>query len=285
MKKLFLRGGLGNQLFQFSFMHHNSFPPGERFEIWMVDQKRQDRPFILSPVLPHCEHVLNASISNPDNQNESLWGNVVKFFEVQGKLLTESKEHLYEIFDTSQYDGVFSFFETSRYVDESWGIFGPELLRSLATIENFNPLVITGDYISIHFRRGDFISHNPFGLLGKGYYVEALSRIPPADRAKLPTFGFTDDVENVKDLAAELGVDQLFGPESSTAWQALKSLSEAKYVIAANSTLSWWAAYIASRSGRTTYIPRPWFPNREERIVDCLEFSGANVVQSTFENH
>jgi len=283
LKKLFLRGGLGNQLFQFSFMHHNSFSPEERFEIWMVDQKRQDRPFILSPVLPHCEHALNASISNPSNQNENLWGNVVTFFEVQGKLLIESKEHLYEKFDTSQYDGVFSFFETSRYVDESWANFGPELLHSLATIENFSPLVANGEYIAIHFRRGDFISHNPFGLLGKDYYVEALNRIPSADRAALPIFGFTDDVENIKDLASELGVTQLFGPESSTAWQALKSLSEAKYIIAANSTLSWWAAYIASRSGRTTYIPRPWFPNWDESIVDCLEFSGANIVPSAFE--
>jgi len=265
-------------------MHHKSFSPEERFEIWMVDQKRQDRPFILSPALPHCEHVLNASISNPSNLNESLRGNVVTFFEVQGKLLSEAKEHLYENFDTSQYDGVFGFFENSRYVDESWVSFGPELLRSLATIDPFGPLAEGGEYIALHFRRGDFVSQNPFGLLGKDYYVEALNRIPSADRAALPIFGFTDDVENVKDLATELGVAQLFGPESSTAWQALKSLSEGKYVIAANSTLSWWAAYIASQSGRTTYIPRPWFPNWDENIVDCLEFSGANIVTAAFEN-
>jgi hypothetical protein len=285
VKKLFLRGGLGNQLFQLAFIHRNSFELEEKFELWMVDLQRPDLNFVLNPVVGHCKHIVELSTENALILSDFQGPNVVPYHQVQGNLLVESVEHLYEEFDTSLYDGIFGHFENSRYVDEAWARFGEELVQGLESIQGLDSLPPDGEYIALHFRRGDFSQFHPTGLLDKGYYEEALNKIPAEDRKRLPIFGFTDDLERVQVLASELGVMQLFGRETSTAWQALKAISEAKHVVAANSTLSWWAAYIATRAGRQSYIPRPWFPDWHESIANCLEFQGTNIVQSVFEIH
>jgi hypothetical protein len=284
MKKLFLRGGLGNQLFQLAFIHRESFKIEEKFEIYMVDVQRPDLNFVLNPVISYCQHIVELSTENALLLSSFQGPNVVPYQQVHGNLLVESVKHLYEEFDTSHHDGIFGHFENSQYVDEAWTRFGNELRLGLEEIDGIDTLPPDGEYIALHFRRGDFSHFHPTGLLDKGYYEEALSKIPEEDRRRLPIFGFTDDLDRVQVLASELGVVKLFGRESSTAWQALKGISEAKHVVAANSTLSWWAAYIATRAGRKAYIPRPWFPDWDENIIDCLEFSGANIVAAAFEN-
>lgn len=283
MKKLFLRGGLGNQLFQFAFIHQSCFEPGEKFELWVVDQQRPDRSFALNPILDQCQHIVAMNDEEVLMLSNFQGPNVTTFEGVQGTLLVASKEHFYEEFDTSRYDGIFGHFENSKYVDQAWPRFGSEFLQGLEKIDGLSELPEKGEYIALHFRRGDYSYFHPTGLLDRGYYEGALSNIPMSDRETLPIFGFTDELESVQALAADLGVVRLFGPESSTAWQALKAISEAKHVIAANSTLSWWAAYIATRQGRNAYIPRPWFPNWDQSIANCLEFSGVDIVESAFE--
>ena len=52
--------------------------------------------------------------------------------------------------------------------------------------------------------------------------------------------------------------------------------------LTANSTLSWWGAYIASKSGAQVFMPNPWFKNLHDWPGDAYYFPKAQLVQSRF---
>lgn len=123
--------------------------------------------------------------------------------------------------------------------------------------------------VAIHVRRTDYISPvHPFGhpelgeALPDRYYWDALSHLPEG----LMLAVFSDD----PDYAAEM-----FGPYG--AWIArgnsascdLHLMSLCRYMVIANSSMSWWAAWLNSRADKIVIAPkyhlgwwkRHWFPD------------------------
>lgn len=102
--------------------------------------------------------------------------------------------------------------------------------------------------IGIHVRRTDYV-HLKWEL-PLSYYTDALRKL----KSNLDIVCFTDDKEwcsnNLSDceiITDGSDVDQLFG------------LSACQFIIMANSSYSWWAAYLSR--AKKIYYPKPWFKN------------------------
>jgi hypothetical protein len=101
---------------------------------------------------------------------------------------------------------------------------------------------------SLHVRKGDYLAHNGFFLdLGVEYYAEAMSR------TQGPYLVFSDDIDWCR---ANLPGDCLF-VEHNRDYEDLFLMAACDEHIMANSTFSWWGAWLGR--GRAM-MPRQWGP-------------------------
>ena len=135
--------------------------------------------------------------------------------------------------------------------------------------------------VSIHVRRGDYIS-NPYtnsyhGTCDLKYYQLAIEII--AQRVTDPYFFvFSDDIEWTKehlviDYPSQY-VDQNNGDKS---YEDLRLMSTCKHNIIANSSFSWWGAWLNSYPDKIVVAPEKWFNNSENNTKDLLPPSWIKV--------
>ena len=117
--------------------------------------------------------------------------------------------------------------------------------------------------VSLHVRRGDYVS-NPeyrqmFGTCDLDYYKKAVALI--STKVSDPHFFvFSDDPgwvkENIKVNAPTTFVIHNQGTES---YRDMQLMSLCKHNIIANSTFSWWGAWLNANPGRIVITPEKWF--------------------------
>ena len=120
--------------------------------------------------------------------------------------------------------------------------------------------------VFIHVRRGDYINfQHVHGVLPMSYYQEAIQHVEASvPGAKI--FIFSDDQEwckkNFKYPVVE-GTDK---------YDDLKLMASCKHAIIANSSFSWWGAWLGDThpSGRVVIAPKKWF------VTD--EVDGSDIV-------
>lgn len=128
--------------------------------------------------------------------------------------------------------------------------------------------------VAVHIRRGDYtISPDSiafFGLLHADYYMAAKSALEA--RIDAPTyFLFSDDVDVAKaELAGWQGLRPVTG---FTAYEDMFLMSGCKHFIIANSTFSWWAAWLGAAPDKLVVGPRQWFGPAYPHPVDPTDRS------------
>lgn len=116
-----------------------------------------------------------------------------------------------------------------------------QLIRDMFTFK----AVDVYDFIAVHVRRGDY-DNRYYTILGRDYYDKALSLLPD-----LPVILFSDDMEEAANIVDGRGY------HSPNPWVDLAMMTRAKYHVIANSTFSWWGAWL---SGADKIIaPAQWF--------------------------
>ena len=121
------------------------------------------------------------------------------------------------------------------------------------------------DAIAMHVRLGDYF-HNKttrdhHGLLSPSYYVEALRRLRGAGYGGQVVV-FTDSPEVfAEEYRLALEGDVILA-DTTGAWETMSAMASYRAIVIANSSLSWWSAFIATQAqGGDTMIvrPQPWF--------------------------
>ena len=108
--------------------------------------------------------------------------------------------------------------------------------------------------VSLHVRRGDYLDCK--WALGDEYYRNAVRRMQGF--VKNPKwFVFSDDIEWCRTVYGEIGDVEFVEGDVEHPWKDLVKMSRCQHHIIANSTFSWWAAYLSDKGGLTIY-PDPW---------------------------
>lgn len=128
--------------------------------------------------------------------------------------------------------------------------------------------------VSLHVRRGDYVSNvetnAEHGLCSIGYYRTAVRYI--ADRFDTPTFFvFSDDI-NWAQSNLELDypchyIDHNRGAES---YNDMRLMSLCHHHIIANSSFSWWGAWLNSSDDKLVIAPKRWFARQNNNTKDLI---------------
>jgi hypothetical protein len=290
--KIFVKGGLGNQLFQFSFAHSLN----QKIEVYLDFDARLDRPFELENLIKFCEHdtkVIETSdrflrtrikaCRIPNKLNLSVLNKFVDFIakiRIEENPFTHlSKEKMVENYMNLGY------FQHWKNVQDNWKYFGCELIKCLNQITVPSDILFDKS-VMLHIRQGDLLNvKNTMGILDSSYYEKAIRKIKTSNsNVKFNYVILTDDILRANEIINQLDLADalVLGPDDLNAWQTLKVMSNAHFLVAANSTLSWWGAFLASNNGGQIYFPDPWFKNWHEEVKDAFYFPNSNLVQSVF---
>jgi len=120
--------------------------------------------------------------------------------------------------------------------------------------------------ISVHIRRGDYVTHpvfsETFGFLGLDYYKKAMELI----EEKITSFTFfifTDDLQWVKqnlDQPHQYIYVNAIGENADI--EELHLMSLCNHHIIANSSYSWWGAWLNNKADKIVIGPKKWFNNQ-----------------------
>lgn len=117
--------------------------------------------------------------------------------------------------------------------------------------------------ISIHIRRGDYVTDaktaSRHGTCSREYYREAVKLA--AEHVEQPHFFvFSDDPDWVREqfeISYPMTLIDHNGPHQ--AHEDLRLMSNCKHHIIANSSLSWWGAWLNPRPDKIVIAPMRWF--------------------------
>jgi hypothetical protein len=131
--------------------------------------------------------------------------------------------------------------------------------RMVALVEPFlQPCDLPVSDVFIHMRFTDYFTSSDLGVLSEEYFLDALQLIQ--DRFQISrVIVCTDDWSTAATLASGFQYrTEVLNPREVDAAMAFSLLSQSKIKIIANSSFSWWAAYLGPQDSFTIY-PDPWF--------------------------
>jgi Glycosyl transferase family 11 len=111
----------------------------------------------------------------------------------------------------------------------------------------------TPNALIIHARRGDYLKSTGFTILDKTYYQKALSYFPK----DIKIFAFSDDIDWLESVL-DRDVYSVSG-RGLEDFEELSLMAQGKNFIIANSTFSWWGAWLAQYENKKVIAPKKWF--------------------------
>lgn len=145
--------------------------------------------------------------------------------------------------------------------------------------------IASSNSIAIHIRRGDYVSNpetNRFhGVCPIEYYTDSLKVI--ARQVENPNiFVFSDDPAWAKDHLKSVYPTTYLEPSDST-YDAIDLwlISQCKHQIIANSTFSWWGAWLNTNPHKIVCAPEKWFDSASLNTDDLIPSSWLKIPYSS----
>ena len=132
-------------------------------------------------------------------------------------------------------------------------------------------------HISLHFRRGDYKElQDCHPIMGLDYYANALNYIMAFDDSIECVHYFCEDEDLVdveKDMVALKNEFRQIGFErcrEKSDWEEMIAMSVCKHNIIANSSFSWWGAYLNPNPDKIVCYPSVWFGPLIQENTDAM---------------
>lgn len=275
-----LSGGLGNQMFQYAAGRALAARIGAPLVLdlaWFSDQS--ERQFALSPFrieavqhsqypwLPPRGRALASRLSRrcmPRIMGVPVWREphfqfTSDFASLPGPVFLEG------------------YWQSERYFWEVRSLLLQEfvLRESLPPVcAKFHKEIRECDAICVHVRRGDYLS-NPVaakvhGTCSENYYYAGVGELCQG-LAQPHCFVFSDDPAWARAslaLDCPMTVVDVNGPLDAHLDLAL--MAACRHFLIANSSLSWWGAWLGERPGKKVIAPKQWFLTSDKDTRDLL---------------
>jgi hypothetical protein len=134
--------------------------------------------------------------------------------------------------------------------------------------------------VSLHVRRGDYVNNenaNKFhGLKGVEYYEEAIRQMNTIN-GKYKLFVFSDDIDWCKQNLQNLHSDIYFVDGKRDGIIDMHLMKQCNNNIIANSSFSWWAAWLNNNENKTIIAPKVWFNDNSVDTKDIVPESWIKI--------
>ena len=274
MKIVKFIGGLGNQMFQYAFLlslqqryRETILMDVTTFETYGLHNGFElDRVFNITAVKATIDNIKEVTYYTDSYFKYRIYR---KFFP---KRKTEFREkHFYEYYPDELKEKRYSYFDGYWQNHEYFDFCKEQIQKEFSYKEDLDEknqeledvLLKNDNCVSIHVRRGDYLKHKLYrGLCGLDYYAKSIQMVRKQYSKIKQWLIFSNDISWCKDnllslLEGEIVifVDWNVGKDS---YKDMRLMSDCRINIIANSSFSWWAAYLNKQPDSIVYAPNKW---------------------------
>lgn len=130
--------------------------------------------------------------------------------------------------------------------------------------------IIKTNSISIHIRMGDYVNHPLHGgICTLDYYKNAIKIINEnIDNPKF--YIFSNDIAWCKENLKLENVVYVLGNDGDSSYKDMQLMSLCKHNIIANSSFSWWGAWLNNNPSKVVVAPNKWLNDNSIDTTDLL---------------
>lgn len=289
-----IKCGMGNQMFQYAYaraLQKITNDESIQFNMCTAKRMKDGRTYALG----NC--VLNEYVSIPNKLTQTFWNVVWKVtlksnkrklsdMSAEEQYLKQAKGGLYTTEVIFKYFGIPASKTKVKYTNGWWqspkyfACVEDEIRRELkiktaASDKNkkmLQTILQTPNSVCLHVRRGDYLSSSfatELDICNKGYYDRAIQLM--RDKVQNPHFFvFTtshEDVRWIKENWKYEGTDFTYVDLNNPDYEELRLMYSCQHFILANSTFSWWGAFLSDNKQKVVLAPDRW-NNRETDYED-----------------
>jgi hypothetical protein len=262
-------GRLGNQLFQFSSAIGISKKRG--YEV-AFPEENCSRFILNGPIDPKTGQMMNVKCDLLDcfDIPSSYFRSIG---EIHPSSVYQEGDFKFnpEVLTLPQHTDLYGYFQDERYFKENRDLL-LSILKFKDEHESTAQEFISGinsehQKVSLHIRRGDYTlypNHHP--VCSKDYYQSAMEKFSPE---KIKFLVFSDDIEWCRE---EFKGDQFIFVDSGSPYSDLRIMTLCDHHIIANSSYSWWGAWLNTKTNKRIIAPSRWFGpaiNKDASEIYC----------------
>lgn len=267
-------GGIGNQMFQYAAGRALALANDQQhlLDLSGFSNYRLHHGFELSRVFN-----VNVERVEPTTVNEMLgWraNRLIKrvlrrpqFVWLRGKRFVVEPHFNYwpEFFNLTGDCYLYGYWQSERYFKSFENIIRRDFTfrEPLGALNSELALqIVDTQSVSLHVRRGDYVTNTKnsyIGVCSLAYYQTAIEYIlSVVDNPNF--FVFSDDIDWVKaNLIIDLPSTFIDHNVNKESYNDMRLMSLCKHHIIANSSFSWWGAWLNPNPDKTVIAPRQWF--------------------------
>lgn len=265
--KVIVSGGLGNQMFQYALY---------------LNLKSKGKNVVLDISMYNFNEMHNGyELKNIFNIEEIEYNNKSLYYKYFLKLIYKLKNERL-VFHDFGYFNSYVFKYNPCYYCGYWQseLYFNEIKDKLRTTFNFKQLdernklflnqIINTESVSIHVRRGDYIGLDSVsGICDEDYYLKSIKFMN--NKLKSPKFYvFSNDISYCKKIFTDSLGEFIYVNinSSSESYKDMCLMSKCNHNIIANSSFSWWAAWLNSNSKKMVIRPKKWVNDNDLKNND-----------------
>jgi Glycosyl transferase family 11 len=267
-----LFGGLGNQMFQYaaarSVAHKLSVPLRLNLNLFRNDSLRQ---YELSNFNVQATIADDAEIDDLVNFPIGFWKeNREKLTQrltseiLRKKIIREKHFHFAdELREATRNTYVFGHWQSEKYFASCTDVIRKDF-SFVSSLQGLNKGLVEQisqslNPVSLHIRRTDYLNSTLMHTCDLSYYRQAIE-IMSKNMDDLSFFVFSDDIGWVdSNLKLEYPAMYINHNTGLNACQDMRLMSLCRHHIIANSTFSWWGAWLSSNPNKIVVAPKQWF--------------------------
>lgn len=275
-----LSGGLGNQMFQYAAGRALAIDLRADLLLdisWFLG--RENRTYALDDFLTagqvsFTQPRLFQNFQSLHSKIMRRWGSA----RMGGKIFRENQFQFNpDISNIRQSVFLEGYWQSERYFKNHGQQIRDDFLPNSELPDRCQPLlseIKASDAICVHIRRGDYVTDPSaaavHGLCSLDYYQEGAARLM-RNLSDPHCFVFSDDpnwVRNSLELPCPFSVVDV-NDGSQANWD-LHLMSACRHFVIANSSLSWWGAWLGTADDKQVVAPKRWFLNDAKSTVDLI---------------
>jgi len=283
-----LIGGMGNQLFQYAIGRNLSLIHNTELKLDIsLPQKPGERPYDLKYFNIQEAFATEEEIKELTFLKQSNLGKKIHhLFHKRPKLPKSYIRKRPPGFSPKTLDVPDNIYLDGYWQDERYFEPNADTIRNDLTFRNSQEgenkrladIISNRQSICIHIRRGDYVDvHIAHGICNLDYYQKCIEAI--AKQVKAPTFFvFSDDPQWCKDnLKLDFPTTYVNHNTGQTAYEDMRLMSQCKHNIIANSSFSWWGAWLNSNPEKIVYAPQKWFGTEKYKDITIVPNSWTSL--------